>query len=60
MRLVVDANVFVSELIRRRGQALIAQEGLELFVAEVAWSEVVYGLGKRGNAMVEQGRFRCY
>lgn len=57
MRLVVDANIFVSELIRRRGQALIAQEGLELFVAEVAWGEAAHELNKRVNAMVAQGKF---
>jgi predicted nucleic acid-binding protein len=36
MRLVVDANIFVTELIRQRGRALISRNDLELFVAEAA------------------------
>lgn len=35
MRLAVDANIFVSELIRQRGRALIERSEFELFVAEV-------------------------
>jgi predicted nucleic acid-binding protein len=36
MRLVVDANIFVAELIRQRGRTLISRNDLELFVAEAA------------------------
>jgi putative PIN family toxin of toxin-antitoxin system len=57
MRLVVDANIFVAELIRKRGRALIASNDLELFVAEAVWDEAQYELRKRIQAMVNQGKF---
>jgi predicted nucleic acid-binding protein len=44
MRLVVDANIFVAELIRQRGRALISHNDLELFVAEAAWDEAQHEL----------------
>jgi putative PIN family toxin of toxin-antitoxin system len=58
MRLVVDANIFVAELIRQRGRALISRNDLELFVAEAAWNEAQHELRKRIQAMVNQGKFR--
>jgi predicted nucleic acid-binding protein len=57
MRLVVDANIFVAELIRQRGRALISRNDLELFVAEAAWDEAQHELRKRIQAMVNQGKF---
>ena len=42
MRLVVDANILVAELIRMRGRKLIARRDLELYMAEKAWSETTY------------------
>jgi predicted nucleic acid-binding protein len=57
MRLVVDANLFVAELIRQRGRALISRNNLELFVAEAAWNEAQHELRKRIQAMVNQGKF---
>ncbi|NJM78349.1 MAG: nucleotide-binding protein, PIN domain-containing protein [Acaryochloridaceae cyanobacterium RU_4_10] len=57
MRLVVDANIFVAELIRQRGRVLIARRDFELFVAEAAWDEAQYELRKRILAMVNQGKF---
>lgn len=57
MRLVVDANIFVAELIRNRGRLLIAHETLELFVAEAAWSEAQHELRKRIQTMIKQDKF---
>jgi predicted nucleic acid-binding protein len=57
VRLVVDANIFVAELIRHRGRLLIAREAFELFVAEAAWSEAQHELRKRIQAMIKQDKF---
>jgi putative PIN family toxin of toxin-antitoxin system len=57
MRLVVDANIFVAELIRQRGRALISRNDLELFVAEAAWDEAQHELRKRIQTMVNQDKF---
>jgi predicted nucleic acid-binding protein len=57
VRLVVDANIFVAELIRHRGRLLIAHEAFELFVAEAAWSEAQHELRKRIQAMIKQDKF---
>lgn len=47
MRLVVDANVLVGELTRRRGQDLIAHASLDLAIAERAWDEALHELRRR-------------
>jgi hypothetical protein len=39
VRLFVDANILVAELIRRRGRELVASPLLELAMAERAWDE---------------------
>lgn len=57
MRLVVDANILVAELIRKRGRDLIACPLLELYMAEKAWDEASYELGKRVELMMQKGRF---
>jgi predicted nucleic acid-binding protein len=57
MQLVMDANIFVTELIRQRGRALISHNDLELFVAEAAWDEAQHELRKRIRAMVTQSKF---
>jgi predicted nucleic acid-binding protein len=44
VRIVVDANILVAELLRERGQALIASPALELYIAEKAWSETQHAL----------------
>jgi predicted nucleic acid-binding protein len=56
MRLVVDANIFLAELIRQRGRALISRNDLKLFVAESAWDEAQHELRKRIRAMVNQSK----
>ena len=57
MRLVVDANILVGELIRGRGRKLIARPELELYIAESAWEEACHELSKRIAAMVQKGVF---
>ena len=47
MHLIVDANVLVSELLRPRGQALIAHAALRLSIAERIWDQAEYELRKR-------------
>ncbi len=57
MRLVVDANILVAELIRVRGRKLIVRPELELYMAEGAWSETTYELNKRIKIMLQKGVF---
>lgn len=57
MRLVVDANILVAELIRKRGRELISYPSLELYMAERAWDEARYELGKRIALMMQKGWF---
>ena len=47
MRLVVDANILIAELIRVRGRKLISNPKLELYMAEKVWEETIYELNKR-------------
>ena len=56
MRLVVDANILVSELLRERGRRLFTHPELHLFVAERAWSEAQHELRRRVALMEAQGR----
>ena len=48
--LVLDANVLVAELLKRRGQVLIADPQLQLIITERAWSETQHELVKRIRA----------
>jgi putative PIN family toxin of toxin-antitoxin system len=57
MRLVVDTNILVSELIRKRGRDLIVHPELELYMAQMAWEETCHELGKRVERMVQKGVF---
>ena len=54
MKLVVDANILVAELTRKRGRALLLRPELELFVAETPWSETQHELAKRYLAIAER------
>jgi predicted nucleic acid-binding protein len=56
VRLVVDANILVGELLRVRGRTLIAHADLELFVAEQAWNEARHELDKHVLAIAKQAR----
>lgn len=57
MRLVVDANILVAELIRVRGRKLIVRPELELCMAEKAWNETTYELNKRIETMIQKAVF---
>lgn len=57
MRLVVDANILVAELIRKRGRELIIHPELELYMAQMAWEETCHELGKRIEKMAGKGVF---
>jgi predicted nucleic acid-binding protein len=56
VRLVVDANILISELLRARGRRLFAHPDLQLFIAERAWSEARHELRRRVTLMEAQGR----
>lgn len=47
MRLVLDANILIGELLRSQGRARLARPGLALFLAEETWGEVRHELPKR-------------
>ncbi len=54
VRLVVDANILVGELLRERGRFLVADSRLELFSTARAWNEVQYELRKRVQLFTER------
>jgi predicted nucleic acid-binding protein len=56
MRIVVDANILVSEVLRERGQRLMIAPVLELYVAERAWAEAQYEVPRRAALIELQGR----
>lgn len=56
MRLMIDANVLVAEMMRIRGRALIADPRLEIFAAERAWDEAQYEHRRRVAAFVRHNR----
>ncbi|AFZ55085.1 PIN domain-containing protein [Cyanobacterium aponinum] len=56
MFLVVDANILIGELLRKRGQEIILNPMLTLYVSERVFSEANYELDKRVNFMIQQKR----
>jgi len=56
MLLVVDANVLIAELLRKRGRKLINSTQLEIYMAVQVKNEVEYELKKRIEKIVSQGR----
>ena len=56
MKLVVDANILIAELLRRRGRELLRNPRLELYLAEKTREETEYELRKRVGIIVSQGR----
>ena len=54
MRLVVDANILVGELLRVRGRELVADPRTELFIAARTWNETQYELRKRATLFAER------
>ena len=57
MRLVIDANILVAELIRQRGRELILHPAWELYIPEKQWEESCYELDKRIKIMIKKGIF---
>ncbi len=55
MLLVVDANVLVSELLRRRGRDLVRDPRLALRISQRALEEARHELRKRVDAIVVRG-----
>jgi predicted nucleic acid-binding protein len=47
MQLVIDANILVGELLRKRGQQLLRNQNLELHITEQALSETRHEFAKR-------------
>ncbi len=56
IKLVLDANILVSELLRRRGRELMRNPQLELYLAERTKEEAEYELRQRVRELVERGR----
>ena len=54
MRLAIDANALVSELLRVRGRALIRRADLMLFVSARAWSEAEHELLRRAELVARR------
>lgn len=54
--LVVDANVLVGELLRRRGQELIENSSLIIYVIEKVLDETRYELQRRVGIRVSRNR----
>ena len=52
MRLVIETNILVSELLRKRGRDLIELSELELYLAEKMKNEAQYELQKRISIIV--------
>ena len=49
VRLVVDTNVLVGELLRAAGRERLASEGLELFLPEPMWQEAMREIPRRAQ-----------
>ena len=54
IRLVVDTNILVAELLRKRGRDLILSSRLELFIAEKMRNEIEDELQKRISIIVNK------
>ena len=56
MRMVVDANVLVGEVTRRRGRRLLAHPDLELLITDRAWDEARHEILKRYEQIEQAGQ----
>lgn len=54
MRLVVDTNILISELLRKRGRDLISSDFLDLFIAQKMRNEVQHEFKKRIKIIVNR------
>ena len=55
MRLVVDASTLVGELLRERGQVLLASPHLDLYVPARMWDEARHEVSRRLGIRVRKG-----
>ena len=55
MRLVVDASTLVGELLRERGQVLLASPHLEVYVPAGMWDETRHEVSRRLGIRVRKG-----
>ena len=55
MRLVVDASTLVGELLRERGQVLLASPHLEVYVPARMWDETRHEVSRRLGIRVRKG-----
>ena len=55
MRLVVDASTLVGELLRERGQVLLASPHLEVYVPARMWDEARHEVSRRLGIRVRKG-----
>lgn len=55
MRLVVDASTLVGELLRERGQVLLASPHLDLYVPARMWDEARHEVSRRLGIRVRRG-----
>jgi predicted nucleic acid-binding protein len=56
VRLAADASALVAEALRARGEDLITDDDLDLFIAAPTWSEVEHEVTRRINIWIRQGR----
>lgn len=56
MILIVDANILIGELLRQRGQILIQNPALMLYITEQVLDEIQYEIQRRIPLMVSRGR----
>jgi predicted nucleic acid-binding protein len=55
VRLVVDTNVVVAEMLRDRGRRLIALPVLEFFMSDAAWRETMHEAPRRIDRLQRRG-----
>lgn len=56
MILIVDANILIGELLRQRGQNLIQNPALMLYITEQVLDEIQYEIQRRIPLMLSRGR----
>jgi predicted nucleic acid-binding protein len=57
MKLVIDANILIGELLRQRGRALLRREDLELYASGQVINEAQYELNRRVTQMIARNLF---
>ena len=56
MRLIVDANILVGELLRTKGKELVKDKQLELYIAAKAFEEAQHELRKRVDVIADKAQ----